>query len=70
MPRYFAALEQSVGYGRGSLMGTAVNMDAVVNKTMFLNASTQKHKVPICTSELRFLFRNRERLKQNGKVLF
>ena len=47
-----------------------VDMAVVLDKSTMTNRSTGIEKVPIVTSELRYLFRNWSRFKDTGKVLF
>ena len=47
-----------------------MDVDAIVKKDRMLNESTGKHKVPICTSEVRYIFRHWNRLAATNRLLF
>ncbi|MGA7341066.1 MAG: hypothetical protein WBE72_11065 [Terracidiphilus sp.] len=47
-----------------------MNIQAIVDKDRMLNSSTQLNKVPICTSEIRYIFRHWNRLGPTGRLLF
>jgi hypothetical protein len=46
-----------------------MDIGAIVNKSTMKNETTQKSKVPICTSEVRYIFRHWNSLR-NGSVYF
>lgn len=46
-----------------------MNLEAVTTKARITNTSGYQ-KIPICTSELRFLFRNWNKFRGRGKVIF
>ncbi|NBC32240.1 MAG: hypothetical protein GVY13_06135 [Alphaproteobacteria bacterium] len=58
-----------VRFGKVHYVLDEVNMDVVLDKTTIKNSSDYT-KVPIVTSELRYLFRNWNYFKDMGKVLF
>ncbi|OJH34106.1 hypothetical protein [Cystobacter ferrugineus] len=47
-----------------------INIDVLLHKTSIVNNTTGVGKVPICTSELRFLFRNWKTLGASNRVKF
>jgi hypothetical protein len=47
-----------------------MDVDAIVKKKQYTNESTGKGKVPICTSEVRYIFRHWERLQKTARLLF
>ncbi len=47
-----------------------MDMKTIVNGTMVTNEETQEKKVPICTSELRYLFRNWNKFKDTYRITF
>lgn len=55
--------------GRIHYVLDGMTLDALLDKRTITNGSGYE-KVPICTSELRFLFRNWNKFKDSGKVVF
>jgi hypothetical protein len=47
-----------------------MDMKTIVDGTMVTNEDTQEKKVPICTSEIRYLFRNWNKFKDTYRVTF
>ena len=47
-----------------------MDIAAIVDKKRMLNSSTNLNKVPICTSEIRYIFRHWNRLAGTGRLLF
>jgi hypothetical protein len=47
-----------------------MDIAAIVDTKRMLNSSTNLHKVPICTSEIRYIFRHWNRLAATGRLLF
>jgi hypothetical protein len=47
-----------------------MDIQAIVDKKRMLNSSTKLHKVPICTSEIRYIFRHWNRLAATKRLLF
>ena len=47
-----------------------MDIQAIVDRKRMLNSSTKLHKVPICTSEIRYIFRHWNRLAASKRLWF